>query len=374
MIVREELEELYIKQKKTQEELAVVFNCSVSTVRNYLRKYGISKKIKLSDKFSEIEEEIRSVNPGAKLLKLSNSSEPCLIQCSCGNNFERRIGVIRKYKTCLCYDCTGWKGATNGHREADVRAYIEETGCKLLSPYEHIDKKLTIRCSCGKEFKQTYSVFRVGEHRGCTDCFHKKSHDKQRYSAEQVHAIVQEAGCEWVSGEYKNLKTKLGITCFSCKEEHLVSLDKFVYQHKIRCNKCTTNRSTYELYVEFLLNEMGVDFLMDKHIKGAIGIKGGQLRFDFIIMENGEPSKVIEVDGMQHYRVGGNKKYFNEKQKFEERMENDRLKESFAIEQNLPMLRLSYKLFRSAKKKKQLLETLETFIREDTKTSIQLAS
>lgn len=374
MIVREELEELYINQDKKQDEIATIFKCSTSTIRNYLRKYGISKKIKLADMFSDINEEIQSINPGARLLKVGKSTEPLEIECSCGKTFERRIAVIRAYQSCLCHDCTGWKGATNGYSEEEVREYINSTGCELLSEYENINKKMLLRCYCGKEFEQTYATFRKGNHRGCTECFHEKEHDKQRYSVEQVHKIVNEAGCEWVSGEYKNLRSKIGITCFSCKEEYLVGLDKFIYQHKIRCNNCTTNRSTYEIYVQHLLTEMEVDFLMDKHLPGALGAKGGQLRFDFIIMEDGQPSKVIEVDGMQHYQMGGNKSYFNKKQGFEQRMKNDRLKEAYAIDNDLPMLRLSYKLFRSTKKKKHLLETLESFIQEDTKTTIQLVS
>lgn len=374
MIKKEELQELYINQDMTQAEVGKRLGYSVSSVRNYLRKYGMAKAIKLVDRWAEIESEIRAINPKAELISLKDASQPLVIKCSCGKEFKRALGCIKKYQSCLCYDCTGWKGSSNGYSDAEVREYIESKGCELLAPYEHINKKLLLRCHCGNEFNQTYTVFRRGNHQGCSKCFHEKEHDKQRHSVEDVHKIVQEAGCEWVSGEYMNLKSEIGVTCFSCKKEYQVCLDKFVYQHKVRCNGCTTNRSTYEIYLEHLLKEMGVDFLMDKHLPGALGGKGGKLRFDFIILVDGEPSKVIEVDGMQHYRNGGNKGYFNDKQKFEERMDNDRRKESYAIENNLPMLRLSYKLFRSVKKKKVLFETLETFIEEDATTEIKMVS
>lgn len=374
MIAKEDLEELYIHQNKSQVELSVIFNCSVRTIRKYLGVYGIAKKIKLSDRFLEIEKELFSINPNAKLIDIKSGPKPLFIQCSCGKEFDRALSVIRKYQTCLCYDCTGWKGASNGYSDSEVREYITSTGCELLSCYENINKKMSLRCHCGRKFTQSYENFRKGNHQGCSSCFHEKEHERQRHSVEHVQRMIQEAGCKWVSGEYKNLKSQLGISCFSCEEEYSISLDKFVYQHKIRCNKCTTNRSTYELYVEHLLMEMGVDFLMDKNLPGALGVNGGQLRFDFIILKDGKPSKVIEVDGMQHYRIGGNKCYFNEKQGFEQRMENDRLKELFTVEKSIPMLRLSYKLFRSTKKKKVLLETLESFIQEETSPSIQMVS
>lgn len=61
----------------------------------------------------------------------------------------------------------------------------------------------------------------------------------------------------------------------------------------------------------------------------------GALRYDFAIMENGEVVRLIEFDGEQHYNP--NCKFYTE-----EGVKRDKLKNDFALKNNIPLIRITY--------------------------------
>lgn len=55
-ITKEELQQLYVEQGKNIKELAEIFECSVATIRNYIKKFQLIKE-EIEEVVSDIKED-----------------------------------------------------------------------------------------------------------------------------------------------------------------------------------------------------------------------------------------------------------------------------------------------------------------------------
>lgn len=89
--------------------------------------------------------------------------------CSCGNIASRSIKYFKINN--LCNDCKLTKEAKETYFE--VKKYIENTGCKLLTSYQdYQDKKSLIKilCTCGDIFETRFILFKFENKIQCTKC------------------------------------------------------------------------------------------------------------------------------------------------------------------------------------------------------------
>lgn len=100
----------------------------------------------------------------------------------------------------------------------EVKKNIEavcQNGTVLLSTdYQSIKKPLLFRCGCGQVFERTYEKFMAGTYT-CKQCRNKILADRYKFDLDEVKRIINESGCEYVSGEYENNQSILTIRC-SC--------------------------------------------------------------------------------------------------------------------------------------------------------------
>ena len=97
----------------------------------------------------------------------------------------------------------------------EVRYFIEvesDSGCELLSTeYIKNDKKLSIKCKCGKPFKASYSAFKQRNKRQCNECgIHLRNRNK-RLIIEEVKVTIENSGYELITKDYVNNSEKLTI-------------------------------------------------------------------------------------------------------------------------------------------------------------------
>ena len=64
------------------------------------------------------------------------------------------------------------------------------------------------------------------------------------------------------------------------------------------------------------------------------------LRYDFIILENDSPIRLIEFDGPQHTKPSD---YFGGEEAFKKLQHNDNLKNEYARNHHIPLVRIPYK-------------------------------
>jgi hypothetical protein len=116
----------------------------------------------------------------------------------------------------------------------DVYNYFKKNDCELISKeYINAQTLLDYKCSCGNIGKITYNSFKNGNR--CRECARVKVGNALRFTLEEVKKIFTKEGCELLSTEYKNQKTKLRYKC-NCGNEDEIDLVHF--QRGQRCRFC----------------------------------------------------------------------------------------------------------------------------------------
>jgi len=87
----------------------------------------------------------------------------------------------------------------------------ENSDCELLSTeYTKATDKMHFRCRCGKEFWTDWHHFTTQEKHVCNSCAEERRRQKKRkHSIEEIKDILSANGCEYISGEYKNTKSRI---------------------------------------------------------------------------------------------------------------------------------------------------------------------
>jgi hypothetical protein len=151
----------------------------------------------------------------------------------------------------------------------EIKQFIEvdsNSGCELLSTeYNNDGKKLRIKCKCGTPFEKSYGSFKRINGRQCGECGRAISHDKQRFTIEQVRENLNNCGLELLSKEYvKNnsfllCKDKEGYYYFS----QYVNLIKGVASSRF----CKTNPYTIQNIKSWCkLNNKPFELVSDTYI------------------------------------------------------------------------------------------------------------
>lgn len=108
----------------------------------------------------------------------------------------------------------------------EVKKFVEEnSNCELLSEtYEGTYAPLRFRCPCGEEFSASWNKFFSQGRRSCVRCALDGRSERRRRTIEDLEKVIAGVGCEYISGEYKNRKSKLVIRC-RCGHERTTTLN-----------------------------------------------------------------------------------------------------------------------------------------------------
>lgn len=75
--------------------------------------------------------------------------------------------------------------------------------------------------------------------------------------------------------------------------------------------ECFKNHSIGEKEVQKVLDKYNIKYTTEKAFKGLVGTKDGNLRYDFVVLDDGNNIKYfIKHDGEQHFSEPGS--YYNE--------------------------------------------------------------
>ena len=128
---------------------------------------------------------------------------------------------------------------------------------------------------------------------------------------------------------YKNLRTKIIIIC-PIHGEFLQSPKNHKYSG---CPKC--NESKGEKMINKILDDKYIKYIKQKKFDKCENIK--KLSFDFYLPDY---NVCIEYDGEQHYKPIT---YFGGIKRYEIQKKRDEIKNIYCIENNIKLLRISYK-------------------------------
>ena len=119
-------------------------------------------------------------------------------------------------------------------------------------------------------------------------------------------------------------------------------------QHVYRCKKCSGAQSFYELKTEEWLIENNYKYKKEVKFDGYKYKR--KLSFDFQVFIKDDCYCLVEIDGDFHYRPQYSVERFHNQQ------ERDKVKDIFCKENNIPLLRISYWLFREPYSYKNMLQ------------------
>lgn len=239
---------------------------------------------------------------------------------SCWERNRRAKSEIRS-----CAEC--------GERFVSLKG--REKYCSVKCREEHARKQDVVRqavcMGCGKTY-----IKRNGTKGYCSNkCYNetkRKSHSEFVQELFKIHE-----GYIVPLEEYKGSDRILKCKCLKCGNEIERIARKYVGSYKHGCPYCK-NRSHGEETISEWLDEHGYEYVRQYTDEGLKYFNN--LFYDFAIIENGRPIMFIEYDGEQHFKpvdaLGG-------EEKFMENIIRDEIKNNYAAEVGVPLLRISYK-------------------------------
>lgn len=102
---------------------------------------------------------------------------------------------------------------------------------------------------------------------------------------------------------------------------------------------CGCVHSHGETKIESILREQGVDYAQQYVFKDLLSEKGGHLKFDFAIFDDGKLCYLIEFQGIQHYKPID---FFGGESQLEIQKNNDKLKVDYCKRNKIPLLIFTY--------------------------------
>lgn len=161
-----------------------------------------------------------------------------------------------------------------------VENYINEKSngeCKLLSTeYVNSTTPLALKCKCGNVFHSNFNKLRNSLFI-CKNCRNELASQRYRTKLEDVIEYINNTGCEYISGEYKNNFSLLTIKC-KCGNLFQKNFNLFKRGQQ-QCPKCGAESSRQAKFkydidsVREILSKKGYKLLDDKYIACNIPLR-----------------------------------------------------------------------------------------------------
>lgn len=269
-------------------------------------------------------------------------------KCDCGNVIElaRSELLSGKHKSCGCrfHDLTG-QDFGRWHVDGIAPCTYTPGGFKLFQYY--------CTCECGTQRIVTARSLTSGASQSCgcrhkdmlTDMFLNDLTDKEFGDLK----VVSRADTYW-SPSGRSMRSMWNCVCQRCDSTLVVSSDNLISG---RIDSCGCNmdglgphqgESKCESWVRRYLESIGLfdgesdGFIQYKTYPDLIGIGGGYLSYDFLVIHSGK-SWLIECQGAQHYKVVP---WFGGQAYFEKQQEHDRRKRLYAEQIGVPLIEIPY--------------------------------
>lgn len=109
---------------------------------------------------------------------------------------------------------------------------------------------------------------------------------------------------------------------------------------KIRCNSCTKSESNIETLTNLYLTSKKISFKQEYTFKDLKTKINNCLRFDFAVFDNnGNLSFLLELDGIQHYKLCN---YAKTQDVLDKNKSHDKMKDDYCKNNNIKLFRIPY--------------------------------
>lgn len=268
--------------------------------------------------------------------------EKKFVSCkTCGKGIEKR-----KHRVYCSTECKRDKPRAKPKMYTNICARCNEKFETLNKTKKYCDKdcrSITIRCcGCEKEFRSTKDSRKFCSAK-CMNSSKRKSHEEYMIEFFNIHKgnIVP---LELYKGSDNKLKTK----CLHCSNEMNRRALTYISTYGYGCQNCN-NKSRGENEIAEWLDNRKIEYQRQYSFSD---LKYKQvLYYDFAVINNGEIKALIEYDGEQHHEVV---EFFGGEENLKKTIERDKLKDEYAKQNNIALLRI--------KKKQTISKRLREFL------------
>lgn len=222
---------------------------------------------------------------------------------------------------------------------------VEKREDILLGIY--IDSRTKIKIQCGKcnnIFDILPNSYRQGS--SCTPC----GIDKQKLQYDEVKNTIEYYGDILLSTEYINCKSLLDIQCGKCNKVFKKMYDGY----NGFCKFC--NSTMIEKIMMTYLNNNCIEYVNQKSYSDCLSEYGKRFRFDFYLQDG---NIIVEADGLQHFKpVKFTSKDYNIEEWFKIIQTRDCIKTKYCIDNNIKIIRVSYKELQNKQTFKELMDNM----------------
>lgn len=254
----------------------------------------------------------------------------------CGYEYKVRPNSFLRGQRCP--QCFGVKKRTVEKFKSEVYELEGDDYIVLSEKLVNSNQKIRLKHNieeCGHEFLMRPQSF-VSSRNRCPQCFGKNKKTTTQYK-EEVYDLV---GDDYkILGKYETSKTLIETKhdIEECGYIWGVSPNNFL--RRSRCPKCSS--SLGEKIIADFLSLNSVNYIHDKTYSPECKDKKA-LRFDFQIFENNTLLCMVEYDGRQHFAGWDGKEG-----SLKDIQRRDQIKNQYCKDNNIPLIRISYKQFDS---------------------------
>ncbi len=211
---------------------------------------------------------------------------------------------------------------------------------EVLGEYVNTHTPILFRHNvCGAEFEMSPNAF-LHQGQRCPSERYIRSAESNRLPLEEVKAHIKDlVGDEYaIIGGYQGSAKETTFIHHKCGRSFRMLPTRFINQG-VRCPHCylDQNRSDGEYVVVDYLKQKGVFYQEQYKMDGCRNVR--PLRFDFAVFDTKHNLQLlIEYDGSQHFTP----KFPNGAKNFERIQINDRIKNHYCRENDIPLLRIKH--------------------------------
>ena len=266
-----------------------------------------------------------------------------LFKCDCGNFICRLISSTRgsgRVQSCGCYRKQQLDKKYIGKKFNRLTVIERDDDYKIINNIKSYYPYYKCKCDCGNYVTVRSNTLAAGEVKSC-GCLKK---EQEEYNLVHGFNFIDLTGqvFYWLTVIKRTGTTKDGDTLWDClcKCGHKVTVRRSSLRNG-KAKSCGCLKMSFgELKIKEILEKNNIEYYFDyPYFKDLINDKNGILRYDFVLIKDNKPFRLIEFDGTQHYKSVD---YFGGERKFKEQQENDKIKNEYAQKMNLPLIRIPY--------------------------------
>ncbi len=258
------------------------------------------------------------------------------INCNSRLTFKCGVGHIWETKPYYVKNSKSWCPKCNKFMKDDIEIFkkiaVERGGECVSNKYVNCKSKLKFRCEKNHTWEAVPHDVKYSKS-WCPICS-----NSIKLTIEEMQAIAKERNGECLSEEYTNAFTKL---MWKCEYGHTWSAKPYLIKNLN--NWCPICKGSHgERTVRKFLEKNNIEFIREMKFSDCRG-NLRPLQFDFYIPQG---NVLIEFDGRQHFECVNFYGCSNETalNNFNELKFNDEIKNNYCKNNNIPLIRISYKI------------------------------